>query len=217
MGSRIMHLIIANQVSKRLQIKERHLFLMGGIAPDATTSRKQKDLSHFQRGNLDDGTRFVDYQSFIEKYPAAVQDAFGLGYLTHLIADDVWLKQIYFKNDLKNRVDADPNLLERWHNDFRKLNGRLIENYRCFNLKDVLASSGVPEISFDEIDMKDLQNFKEETVGDFTYERQDLLSELEVYTWQEIMDYIEAATDAVVHICLSIPMENGVRRETAVQ
>lgn len=211
MGSRIMHLIIADQVSQRLRIKERQLFLMGGIAPDATTSRQQKDISHFQRGSLDDGTRFVDYQTFIEKYPADAQGAFGLGYLTHLIADDIWLKQIYFKNDLKNRVDADPSLLEKWHNDFRKLNGRLIEEFSCFELKDVLGATDVQEIGFDEIDMEDLRAFKDEAVGDFTYDAKDLLSQLEVYSWQEILTYLDDATSEAVRICLSIAINSGVK------
>ena len=204
MGSRIMHLIIADQVLKRLQYKDVPEFLVGSIAPDATNSRVQKDASHFQRGNLDDGTRFVNYEHFIEKYPSGIQSTFGLGYLTHLISDDVWLKQIYFKNDLKNRVDADPNLLEKWHNDFRKLNGRLIENYRCANLKEILAASDVPESRFDEIEREDLRQFRDETLGDFTYKQEELLKELEVYSWQEILDYIDAATDEAVRVCLSI-------------
>lgn len=204
MGSRLMHLIIADQVLKRLQYKGVPEFLLGSIAPDAATSRVQKDISHFQSGNLEDGTRFVNYEHFIGKYPRDIQSTFGLGYLTHLISDDVWLKQIYFKNDLKNRVDADPNLLEKWHNDFRKLNGRLIEKFHCFDLKEALADSNLPKNSFDEIEMKDLQHFKEETIDDFTYKQEDLLKELEVYSWQEILDYVDAATDEAVRVCLSI-------------
>lgn len=42
MGSRIMHLMIANGIAEKLSIKDKTSFLIGGIAPDAVTP---KDLS----------------------------------------------------------------------------------------------------------------------------------------------------------------------------
>lgn len=216
MGSRIMHLIIAEQVSKQLKIEYLSEFLLGGIAPDATFAREQKDESHFYEGSIDDGTRFVNYERFIEKYSVDTRSAFELGYLTHLISDDVWLKQVYFKNDLKNRVDAEPGLLEKWHSDFRKLNGRLIEQFGCADLKEVLAESVFPKNSFEEIELKDLRQFKEETLGDFTYKQEDLLKDLEVYSWEEILDYIKSAADEASRICLSINQKSAVSESTKI-
>lgn len=65
MGSRIMHLIVGNEVSKRLSIKNRSLFLLGSIAADATTDKLK---THFFEGNLELFTRHVDYKAFIGKY-----------------------------------------------------------------------------------------------------------------------------------------------------
>ncbi|CAM3856374.1 hypothetical protein PALA111701_29060 [Paenibacillus lactis] len=42
MGSRIMHLIIANEIADTLAIKDKSSFLIGGIAPDAVPT---KDIS----------------------------------------------------------------------------------------------------------------------------------------------------------------------------
>jgi hypothetical protein len=43
MGSRIMHLIIANQIADQLSIKDKPTFLLGGIVPDAVSPKKIKD------------------------------------------------------------------------------------------------------------------------------------------------------------------------------
>ena len=51
MGSRIMHLIIANQVADALEIKDKAAFLLGGIAADATSN---KEASHFYVGKHED-------------------------------------------------------------------------------------------------------------------------------------------------------------------
>lgn len=44
MGSRIMHLIVANRIADSLSIVDKTPFLLGNIAPDAVTT---KDSSHF--------------------------------------------------------------------------------------------------------------------------------------------------------------------------
>lgn len=203
MGSRMMHLIIANQVFEKLEITNQQRFLLGGIAPDAAFTSDSKNSSHFFEGRLDDGTRFVNYKGFIEKYQAYIQDEFMLGYLTHLISDDVWMKFIYFKHDFYNRLSNDPELLGRWHDDFRKLNGKLIEKFECIGLKNKLIGATLDN-KVCEIDSKDLQSFTIETLNDFTYNKDDIAKELQVYTFREINDYIEQATNMAIKFCKSI-------------
>lgn len=204
MGSRLMHLIIANQVFEKLELPNQQGFLLGGIAPDAAFKRNRKNKSHFYEGHLDDGTRFVNNKGFIEKYYADIQNEFMLGYLTHLVSDDVRMKFIYYKNDFNNRLHADPNLLERWHNDFRKLNGMLIERFDCADLRGKLIGAN-PQINHvSEINYKDLQIFREETLSDFTHNKEDLDEELQVYNVREISDYIGLATNTAINVCLAI-------------
>lgn len=201
MGSRIMHLIIAKMVCEKLEIPKTQAFLLGGIAPDATLTRDRKSKSHFYEGKLDDGTRCVNYKGFIEKYHDVIQNEFMLGYLTHLISDDVWMKNIYYKNDFKNRIDADPSLLERWHDDFRKLNGKLIEKFECGNLKKELLESTLQLNDVCEIKSGDLQTFREETINDFIYTKDDLEKNLQVYNMSEIINYIDLATTTAYDVC----------------
>lgn len=60
-----MHLIITDRIANKLVIKDRTMFLLGGIAPDAGNS---KDSSHFFRGSQLDFTRYIDYREFLIKY-----------------------------------------------------------------------------------------------------------------------------------------------------
>lgn len=207
MGSRIMHLIIADQVSKRVPIENKRIFLLGGIAPDAAFTRERKTESHFYEGSLENGTRFVNYKRFVERYPSEIQSEYALGYLTQLVSDDVWMRQIYFKNDFKNRIDADPGLLDRWHNDFRKLNGKLIGWFSCRDLKNELIEINPPKNNISEIEPGDLQRFKEEAIGDFIYTEEDLEKALEAYSLQQILDYIELSTKEATGIYTSVKIE----------
>jgi hypothetical protein len=210
MGSRIMHLIIANKVYEKLNISTQQPFLLGGIAPDAAFSRERKNISHFYEGDLSDETRFVNYHSFIDKYSSEIKSEFMLGYLTHLVADDVWIKFIYFKNNFKSRLDADPSLLERWHNDFRILNGRLIERYKCLDLKNNLIQCNPLKYNIDEINYSELEILINDSLNDFKYSKEELVKELQVYNISEVMDYIKLSIDSAVILCSAI-LNNGYR------
>ena len=65
MGSRSMHLIIANKVANELKIVNKTQFLLGGIAADATSD---KETYHFFVGKHEEYTRKIDYEKFISKY-----------------------------------------------------------------------------------------------------------------------------------------------------
>src|SRR5690554_6448788 len=109
MGSRIMHLIIASEIAKKLSVTERKAFLLGGIAPDAVSP---KELSHFFEGNHNDFSRRISYEKFYKKYSKYDHSDYILGYYTHLIADDLWLKGFYLPW-LKNRL-VDKAVFDRY-------------------------------------------------------------------------------------------------------
>lgn len=207
MGSRMMHLIIAERVAERIDISDRPRFLLGGIAPDAVHGREQKTRSHYYEGSVDDGTRRVHYEGFIEKYQKEIQDEFILGYVVHLVGDDVWMKDIYFKKDLKNRIDADPSVLEKWHADFRKLNSMFVGQCGCGGLEQQLASAELSDTLIEEIEINNLREFIEETLGDFHSSKVFSSKDLEIYLVEEITGYIKSATEQAVRICLSLGMQ----------
>ena len=192
MGSRIMHVIIARKIAEKLSIEDKVSFLIGGIAPDAVSS---KDASHFFAGDLKDYSRHVDYMAFLEKYKDEAENPYVLGYFTHLIADDIWLQGFYLPW-LKNRLEADTELSKRYHNDFQLLNGKLLEYY---GLKEELKSSLFLKpiaLDLEEVAAKEVMEFFPSVIGDMEYDKDIVLNDsLHVFTFDQIIGYIETSVD----------------------
>jgi ADP-ribose pyrophosphatase YjhB (NUDIX family) len=184
-----MHLIIANQMTKRLPVKNKQAFIMGGVAPDAAVP---KDLSHFYAGNHSDYTRCIDYAGFLEKYRAYQDSDYLLGYYCHLIADDIWLKGFYMPW-LKNRLEVDRDLFHNYHQDFRLLNGKLLKHYglKEFDFENV----GNFVLDLDEVKLKDVEAFIPALVADLEYGVDSLDAELSVFTLEQIIGYIETSVE----------------------
>lgn len=196
MGSRIMHLIIGNKIAECLSIEDRTSFLLGSLAPDAVFSFEEKNLSHFFIGEVHDYSRSVDYKGFLNKYSSEVKNPYILGYYAHLIADEVWLRGFYL-SWLRNRMDADEGLYKLYHNDFRLLNGKLLEYY---GFKDELRGilGHFPAIlDLEEVKCKDVKKFFPYVLGDMEYDNDDevLTEKLNVFTFDQIVGYIETSVD----------------------
>ncbi|UQZ82167.1 hypothetical protein SK3146_01324 [Paenibacillus konkukensis] len=191
MGSRIMHLIIANKIAGYLSIADKPLFLLGGIAPDAVSP---KELSHFFRGELRDYSRSIDYAGFLEQYGRQKKDLYILGYYTHLIADDLWLRGFNLPW-LKNRMEANPDLYRLYHNDFRLLNGKLLEYYGCMDeLRTMFGNlPAVPDLQ--EVKAADVAQLIPYVLGDMEYDKEAIHENLNVFTWDQIIGYIETSVD----------------------
>ncbi|MBW8350999.1 hydrolase [Bacillus sp. IITD106] len=196
MGSRIMHSIIGNKIAEALSIEDRTSFLLGSIAPDAVFSHEEKNASHFFIGEVQDYTRSVDYKGFLHKYSLQVESKndYILGYCAHLIADDIWLRGFNL-SWLRNRMDADEGLYKLYHNDFRLLNGKLLEHYGITN--DLrLAFSHFPSIiDLDEVNSKDVEKFVPYVLVDMEYDKEILNEKLNVFTFNQIIGYIETSVD----------------------
>ncbi|MGB3259979.1 hydrolase [Paenisporosarcina sp.] len=197
MGSRIMHSIIAYKIAESVSISDKTSFLLGGIAPDAVSP---KDVSHFFTGDVDDYSREVDYENFIEKYSSVKNSSFILGYYSHLIADDLWLKGFYLPW-LKNRLENDKNMLNLYHGDFQLLNGLLLDYYGVTDeLKEILGSNG-SVIEIEEVHSKDIREFVPYVLDDMKYDIAHSKQQLNVFTFEQIIGYIETSVQkGIMHI-----------------
>lgn len=191
MGSRIMHLIIANKIADQLSITDKNSFLLGGIAPDAVSS---KETSHFFKGSHENYSRGIDYDAFYEKYRDITEADYILGYYKHLISDDIWLKG-FFLSWLRNRQENDEGIFYRYHNDFRLLNGKLLSFYEL--TKEVWDT--VDDIAFipdlDEVKAKEIKDLLPHVKEDMNYSEQDIDEELSVFTFEQIIGYIETSVE----------------------
>jgi hypothetical protein len=197
MGSRIMHSIIAYKIAESVSIADKTSFLLGGIAPDAGSP---KELSHFFTGDVNDYSRNVDYENFIEKYRPDKNSSFILGYYSHLIADDLWLKGFYLPW-LKNRLENDKNILNLYHGDFQTLNGLLLDYYGVTDeIKKILESSG-SVIEIEEVSSKDIRDFVPYVLEDMKYDIALSKQQLSVFTFEQIIGYIETSVQkGIMHI-----------------
>jgi hypothetical protein len=200
MGSRLMHLIIGEIVASELDlIKNKKDFLIGSIAPDAAFSFERKVITHYFEGDVDKRTRQVNYQRYIDTYLSDIKDDYSLGYLTHLISDNVWMEYIYYPYELKQKQDLDPNFLQRWYSDFRKMNTKLLCHYNMGYLKDWLEIDTLSR-EIDDITQDDLQNFIEMMYGDFEIIEQDRNCKLEVYRLDDIIEYINLSKSKAITV-----------------
>ncbi|MGW7160189.1 zinc dependent phospholipase C family protein [Paenibacillus taichungensis] len=191
MGSKIMHLIVANRIADSLSIVDKTPFLLGNIAPDAVTT---KDSSHFFAGEIQDYSRNVDYKGFLHKYRLQAEDLYVLGYFTHLIADDIWLKGFNLPW-LRNRMEANKELYKQYHNDFRLLNGKLLEHY---GYKEELRNrlNHIPTIpDLEEVKSTDVEKFVPYVSDDLNYDKEILNETLNVFTFEQIIGYLETSVD----------------------
>ncbi|UOQ42585.1 zinc dependent phospholipase C family protein [Halobacillus salinarum] len=198
MGSRIMHLLIADKVADQLDVvTNNNLFLLGGIAPDALIP---KTHSHFYKGEVNRFTREVDFIGFYERHQNEAPYEFILGYFTHLVADDLWLKGFYLPW-LKNRMNHDPAMYDRYHRDFQLLNGKLLDYYKkAERFKRELHYENV-NFQADFFHSEKLKDFLHEIFADIDDNSKSRSEPLDVLSLEQIIGYIESSSlKAILHI-----------------
>jgi len=189
-----MHLIIGNRIAEALNIEDRTSFLLGCVAPDAVQTKNE---SHFFKGEHQNYTRHVDYNGFLEKYRSYSDNLYVLGYYVHLIADDQWMKGFYLPW-LRNRMEEDAGVYPLYHNDFRLLNAKLLEDYGC---TDELSKAmhGIPNvIDLEEVKSRDVVEFIPYVFGDMTYEKHIIDEPLNVFSYIQIKGYIETSVNYIL-------------------
>lgn len=132
MGSHLMHLVIANEVLAHLTDVDRTAFLLGNLAPDATTSKQN---THYYAGRHEDMTRRLDLNQY---WMDSVDEnqSFRLGYYCHLVADEIWL-QGFYKSWLKQVITKDPEKQAMYYADFDAYNARLAQRLGVFDFTSV--------------------------------------------------------------------------------
>lgn len=185
---------MGEKIAKALSIEDKTAFLHGSIAPDAVFLHEEKNRSHFFIGEVEDFSRSVDYNGFLHKYRSQIDNPYILGYCAHLIADDIWLRGFNL-SWLKNRMDADRDLHKLYHNDFQLLNGKLLEYY---SVKDELIKtfSHFPAIlDLEELKSKDVEKLVPFLLSDMEYEKEVLNEKLNVFTFNQIIGYLETSVE----------------------
>ncbi|MFJ7933826.1 hypothetical protein [Sporosarcina sp. NPDC096371] len=93
-----------------------------------------------------------------------------MGYFTHLIADDIWLKGFYLPW-LKNRMEANKEMLNVYHNDFRLLNGKILEYYVFTDEIREMLSYPPTIVDLQEVKSAVVEKFIPYVLGDMEYDK----------------------------------------------
>lgn len=185
MGSRLMHYCISTILKQELEISDDQ-FIMGSLAPDVhKSSSKLKEISHFMKED-NCGIGYVDYQLFFNKYLTKNRTPFHLGYYFHLITDDIWLKEIYYKKIKWLPQDIKAEAKKMYYRDFWRLNWKLI-NYYSLELIDLKEEP----IDIDEIDNRLLRELIMDLEIDFNMADSVKDEALEILDFTEVIQIVE--------------------------
>lgn len=197
MGSRFMHLLVADYVAEELGIEQRDRMLLGSIAPDAAIHKRE---AHFKGKRH----RFahnspIDFGRFVVKYRSQFSDAFFLGYLTHLVMDDIWTMRSDFTG-FEERVKQSPELYEIYHGDLWLCNAKLDAAYQPHSIYEPLeAANEVPQM--EELNEKLVLEYKLEALSDFHYPSENLSKPLQLFTFEEMVHYVERSMSKALDVC----------------
>lgn len=161
MASAIIHLCVAKEVNKYLNMDEKYLFL-GAIAPDISKQIGQtKEISHFLDHKNEDDIPNID--SFLKKYRNELNNPFEMGYFIHLLTDKYWFRDYvykyierYTKDKTKEKITYTA-IKDLIYNDYTNINIDLIDKYELsldlFFNKFPLPKSKITEIPVNKLDI----------------------------------------------------------------
>lgn len=161
MASTIIHLCIAKEVNKYLNMSENAL-LLGAIAPDISKQiGETKEISHFLDHSSEDD--IPNIEKFLNKYKEELTNPFTMGYFIHLLSDKYWFRDYvynyierYTKDKTKQKLTytALKNVI---YNDYTNLNIKLIDKYNLqldlFYNEFEVPKSSITEISLDKLNI----------------------------------------------------------------
>ena len=135
MASAIIHLCVAKEIARRLNINDDNL-LIGSIAPDISKLiGESKIKSHYLTYDED----IPDIQLFLKENKNYLKHPFELGYFIHLYTDKIWFKSFSPKflcnKSLKLKDGSilpvtEDSFASIIYNDYSNLNSELIDIYK---------------------------------------------------------------------------------------
>ncbi len=157
MASAVIHLAVAKELEKNLNIKYKKDYYLGAIAPDlAKQIGETKDKSHFIINSLQD---IPNINLFVNKYKKFKKNDFELGYFIHLYTDKLWyedfIPNIESNNSIKlldgTIMQTTPDQITHMiYSDYTNINIDLIENHNL-DLSLFYEEFKKPKTKIDEI------------------------------------------------------------------
>jgi hypothetical protein len=98
-----------------------------------------------------------------------------------------------------DQINRNPNFYEKYHQDFRNLNGKLLEWHGNAHIKDHLAGS-LRGTDIEELSFSDVLPFIPDLLKDFVYTDANVNSVLNVFTMEQIIEYMGRSAEMSVTV-----------------
>lgn len=194
MASRIMHYVIADLLSKKIDIKDYNRFVFGALLPDMSSHEDGSYvIAHMGGSNEAKGIKGIDWSKFYNKYQSnMLEDDLYLGYYVHLIVDAYWLKHIQNKFVRKHSKEVKHVLRKKGYREMQSYNSLLVDKFNLVNKIEVIRNMRIDEINEAYIDL-----FMRAFGEDFVDEKNgDVL--FEVYPYEDVMLFIQNACEKCI-------------------
>lgn len=188
MASRILHLAVAEELMKHVQIKDKNRFCLGCILPDAYNPAVPKADSHLKASVCGKSKKTYDLDKFLSLFEKEMKkDDLYKGYYLHLIQDLVFRELVYDKYKWNPTI---PGNVQRLHNDYRLINSYAIKKYGIKN--EIQLIEKLEKEKLHSLYPFEVQGFLLDMASDF----QDVEDE-EIFFFTEAMadEFVSIATE----------------------
>lgn len=198
MPSRMIHYLVAEQVAKKVPIRDRNRFKIGSLCPDMS-ARQDNSKSRTHYADVAGDVKGMNWRHFVNAYKEKMkEDDLYLGVLCHLITDGVWFHEV-MEVQIRSKVKSKEERQEMYnfgYSDFHRLNYILKEEFDLrYELEEdrEIELEGVHPELYDDVIGGLCKDFYEEPPAD--------KEELKVYPYDMAIACIEKCitecTDAI--------------------
>lgn len=147
-------------------------------------------ISHFAFKN-EQGQTETDYEEYRSKYLIPKTSPFHLGYYFHLISDEIWKMEVYYKKVKNLPPEARREALQKNYRDFWRLNGMIIDHY-SLQLRDLKPI----DVDMEEVDSRHFPKLINELSRDFELRDEASGEALELLDFDEVLRVLDKSVRA---------------------
>lgn len=206
MASWLIHLIIADGLLNRLDIKDPESFVVGNISPDCGVPVPGGNydpptcVTHFSSENRKADIRYAD---FYDTYLMQGGNDFYLGYFSHLVTDYFWSHRVAIPIKRKFGIESlskDPVLTKKIKDNWAELEMRyLADRGRPKSLDILKAVEKFPNVYFDFYGVNTIEN-KAKHIASLYDNVHHITDDLSYMSSEELESFVSFCVDSIFNI-----------------
>lgn len=217
MAGTVMHLVVADKLLDKLNIKDPASFYCGNLAPDAIMARENyeremKNHTHFKDGI---GLRMFEFRqkerqeeyhkkfnAFVERFldKESPEYELYLGYVVHMLTDELYLLDYYesflVELEAQGKELWDEEFVKGYVSDVDRVDWEIVREYTFkHKMPDILRSKSGYEIT-DFITADELESSKQYIIWR-NFETSHEKTPLAVTTYEKNYDFIDLCVERI--------------------